>query len=281
MMPTKLPVSLATVLVLALVVAGAPAVALAVEPSAEPEHLSGPNVVRYAIVTTGPTFIVQGAALPNGGCRFSLQGNGLAGDPGARLDEVALDPTTCQAEIQETALVALSSPSTEGSSAGGGTARGRVGVGGSVGPYYGGGATCANPYADNHYYPREACIHSWFEDPVHLHVNDLTNEVQWTPGNGCANNGPSYASWYAQYFSPTGWYILSNQFQPAFSCSSVTSKSTTVFANTVFCVGSLTTDWYAPQLIQGFANGTYTWSVQWYQTGVCSYLLSFHTETSP
>ena len=238
--------------------------------------LSGPNVVRYAAPGDGPTIVIQGIRLGDG-CLFRLAGTTATSDPHSRYEEAAFDPTTCESEIRVVQADYRDTSAGASDSDGGGV------NGGNSAPVLAGAALststalCSNPNADKtHYYADSACIHSWFSDPANFHVNDLTNEVQWNPSGGCANSGAAYASWYAQWLSATGWYLVSNQFSPSFSCSGVTSLSYTKFWNGSFCGPSLPTDtWYWPQTITGLANGSYTWSTQWYKDGVCSILLSF------
>lgn len=239
-------------------------------------RLGGPNVIRYAPTTAG-SFILRGTSLAAGGCTFTLQGSGGPNGVLTGQRELAYNPSTCRTEIGPEA--AASTPGAAGQSIAGGS-EGRNLAESGAGPDYGGGAHCTNPNADNHYYPYEACIHSWFQDPLGLHVNDLTNEVQWTPSGSCASSGRTYASWYAQWLGATGWYLAANTFQPSFTCAGVISKSVTTFFNTAFCSGLLTTTTYNPQMVEGFANGTYTWSVTWAKTGPCSLLLGFYHEDS-
>jgi hypothetical protein len=268
----------AIILVGLLIIFASPALA-STGPSASAVHLRGSNVVHYGTARDGATVIVRGVRLSNSRCSFTLSGSGLAAQGGERLDEVAFDPTTCQSELQSGSLGDGAQP--PDGSAGGGQGGVAQEVSGGPSPDYGGTANCPNPYEDNsNYYPDERCIHSWFTDPVNIHVNDLTNEVQWTPGSGCANHGRNYETWYAQWLATTGWALVANQFVPSASCSNVTSKSNTGFANTVFCALTLTTTTYGPQVIQGFASGTYTWSVSWTKGGLCSGLLTFHTQNS-
>jgi hypothetical protein len=254
-------------------VIASPAVSLA-DPSS---ILSGPNVIRYAPTTT-TSFILNGISVAAGGCSFTLKGSQGPDGVLTAQQELAYDPSTCRAEIGPAVDATPPGGSADQSVAGGGEGQQLSEPGAS--PDYGGGARCTNPYADNHYYPYEACIHSWFADPPGFHVNDLTNEVQWTPAGGCASSGRTYASWYAQWLVATGWYLAGNTFAPSYLCAGVTSKSVTAYANTAFCSGFLTTTTYNPQLVEGFASGAYTWSVSWTKSGVCSFLLGFHTENS-
>jgi hypothetical protein len=187
---------------------------------------------------------------------------------------------SCQDEIQLSAQLNTSQVSGSGAAA----AQDAGGGQGNLGPEAptpaaGAGASCKNPSASGRYFPDSACIDSWLEDPVGIHVNELANEVQWTPGSGCANHGAAYASWYAQWV-PDGWYPTNNNFYPSFSCSAVVSKSYVIFVNYVFCAGLYTYTDYYPQVIQGFANGGYSWSVSWAKLGACAGLLSWHAAPS-
>ena len=248
--------------------------------SGVPPHLTGADVVRYA-TATGSTRIHQGKRQPGGGCSFSLDGTVGPAGSGSQLTEVAYNSKTCQTEIEVGAPATGGSETSTGSeSSGGGSAGTDKPAAGGIAPAYGGGASCVNPFASNSYYPREACIHSWMQDPIQIRVTEITNEVQWTPSGGCATAGPEYASYYEQRFVPSGWFLLGNSWQPSFTCQAVKSQSGVLWQNNLFCANTPTSVTIA-QFIKGLPGGGYTWSVNWTKTGVCSLLLSFVSTTSP
>lgn len=242
-------------------------------------HLSGPDVIQYK-TAVGPTEILTGTPLPGGGCAFSLEIAVPLGESAPGGAEVAYNPRTCQSEIEFESGVSRAEPGAGSGSSGGGKAGpGRPNSSG-ITPQYGGGATCSNPYASPGYYPREACLHTWMQDPPGIHVTDLTTEVQWTPSGGCATAGAEYASYYEQHFVPTGWYLISSSFVPSFSCTNVVSAAAAAWQNNLFCANT-PTGVTITQTIRGLANGTYNWSANWTKSGVCSYLLSFQYDPSP
>ncbi len=244
-------------------------------------HLAGPDVNQYSIARS-PTQIIHGKPQGDGGCSFSFEGSVELGHSGSGLNEVAYDSKTCQAEIEfvPSASTGGIGPSTGAETSGGGSSGpSKLGAGG-IAPAYGGGASCVNPYASNLYYPREACLRSWMQDPIGLHVTEITNEVQWTPSGGCATNGRSYASYYEGHYGPSGWFLIGNSWQPSFTCQAVTSKSDMSWLNTLFCATTWTYVGIS-QYIKGLPSGGYTWSVSWTKSGLCQGLLSFHAVPSP
>lgn len=253
------------------------------------EQFEGPGIVRSTKPNPNAShFVLQGVSV-NGVCRFTFETAGVATrgtTGGIRYSQIAYDPRTCRSLIEVTAISRVSegAPAVEAEEAGGGAG----GEDASGGPQSNSTpqVLCPfeNPYRDyQHTYTKDACVHSWFSDVVGIHVNDLTNEVQWNPGGGCANNGWSYASWYAKWLSETGWEMESNTFSPSFSCTAVISKNNTRFENPIFCALIRVATWYDPQRITGKANGTYVVSGAWGsdQGTFCPVPLFFNQEVYP
>lgn len=227
-----------------------------------------PSVLQNLIVQGRPTA---------GGCELSMTVpvpmRGKHPGKVLRYDETAYDPTTCTSEI----AVSLTTPArrpgnadTDHQSSGVASAP-TVGAG-QPGGGQGIASTCVNPARDtSRFYSHSYCIHSWFEDPPGLHVNDVTNEVQWNPANGCATWGWSYASAYLQWLAGTGWRLLGHNFFPE------ASSHEAIFENTTFCAPFTTLTGYN-QRMTGQADGGANWEYRWAKNGVCSFLLSFHTE---
>lgn len=242
------------------------------------------EVVRYADPNPDASQItLHGRRIGPDSCEFSLEGTGAGAreSQGAvRYDEIEYDPANCVSVIDVSSADSGSADTQYGESIGGASAL----AGPTTASSDTGAASllCENPYKDtSRTYTAAACIHSWFEDPPRIHVNDLTNYVQWNPSGGCATAGASHASYYIKYLTSTGWSVNSNKFSPSFSCSGVVSHNETVFQNTAFCAGVFPVLTGYNQKITGRGNGTYSWSVTWAKNGLCSGLLSFHTEQRP
>jgi hypothetical protein len=244
---------------LGLVALGSQAALAAPTSSEDNAALSGPNVIQYGaptgMVETSRT-IVDGVRNASGECIVSDGAWMSASSAPVIQEEVAFDPVTCQS------LVATGHPLI---SPGPGTAP-NGSLSGSGGMRSADSSTAGDP---------EGYVHAWVQDPTHiLHVNDVWDEINWTPAGGCADAGGWTGKWYLQWFGEDGWYVKSNQSGFAPSCYSVVAASTVNFENDVFC---LTTDnaYYEPVQIQGYANGE--WYASWYLavSGGCSGLLGF------
>lgn len=253
------------------------------------------GLIRYSAQNPNADHMVlTGKKTSSGGCLFRLSGNTLTP---SLYTETAYNPDTCQSFIDATqAGPALSAPAAtsatgQDSSA---TSTGQGDASTGADPSFAGAlaaaqATCTDPHRDTHHsYSHSACIHSWFHDPPGIHVNDVTNEVQWNPGSGCATHGASYASGYLQWFTTSGWQLYHNHFLDSFNCSGVTSdyidpsrsdNAGAAFVNGIFCSATVTYTYYASQ-ITGFSNGTYAWQVDWSKTGLCQNLLTFQASAS-
>jgi len=135
--------------------------------------------------------------------------------------------------------------------------------------------------ATSTHYQDAAYVHSYFQDPVGIHVNDVWNDIQWNPGNGCADNGNALATQELQWYSQDGWVVVSNKFLASFTCYENTSGSNSHFQNGAFCSGANSDTYYQPQLLNGFADGTYNWSIHWENDGPCYSFLGFNEEDGP
>jgi len=253
------------------------------------------GLIRYSAQNPSARHMVlTGKKTADGGCSFQLRAK--VGAP-SQFTETAYDPSTCQSFIDVTAAAPVRSASVAKSVAADATAATDSGQGdtsaGDVPDFTdvlaASQATCTDPYRDTgHSYSHSACIHSWFHDPPGIHVNDVTNEVQWNPGSGCATHGRAYSSGYLKWYTPSGWQLYLNHFIDSFRCAGVTSdyinpsrsdNAGAGFVNEIFCAATVTYTYYASQ-ITGFANGTYTWQVDWSKTGLCQSLLTFQASAS-
>ncbi|MEV6343796.1 hypothetical protein [Actinoplanes sp. NPDC051851] len=227
------------------------------------------GLVRYAAQDPAAAHVtLRGTKVAGGGCRFTATGTGSAGETTAvQQVETAFDAATCTSYLDRTE-VAAGTTATATVTRSGGSGRGAAGT--TAGPEEGVSAqvaSCYNPYRSTaYYYSSDACIHSWFQDAYGNHLNDVRNEVQWNPYNGCATYGYSYASNYWSYAS--GWINYLNGWTPSFSCSGVTSQSSVGFYTNSYCGYSY--DYYSPGYLTGYGDGSYAWSVTWYKSSSCT-----------
>lgn len=270
----------ATVMIAAAMSVGIPTAAGA-QPSDDTAAL-----VRYAAQNPSATHLVIKGTPVAGGCAFTATGtgDGAAAKSSAttartipRYSETAYNPKTCESFVDRIDVPFVAEPAgalPDGAAGGSGGGSGKVSGPSAVNPLV---ARCNNPYRDtSRGYSHDACIHMWFEDPPGIHVNDVRNEVQWNPASGCASYGYAYASYYWTLLWQTGWWNTVDIYSPSFTCSGVTSRTTEIFQNDLFCATTISGTAYDPSYITGYANGSYYWSVSWRKVGLCQALLSFH-----
>lgn len=272
-------------------------------PAARPAPGSG--LIRYSAQNPSARHVTLTGKKSGGGCTFKLTGSTAAAQAKSGVTtfyhETAYNPSTCQSFIDVSQVKAASAAPARpaGAAAPSAAEQGTASTG--QGTAFSGtapsppaavtpaAATCADPYRDTaHSYADSACIHSWFHDPPGIHVNDVTNEVQWNPGSGCANHGRSYSSGYLQWYTTSGWQLYLSHFASSATCGGIVSSyidpsrsdnAGAAFVNTIFCAATVTYTYYASQ-ITGFSNGSYQWQVDWSKTGLCQNLLTFQAAAS-
>lgn len=203
------------------------------------------------------------------GCEFSSQTILKPGESVTEL-ELAFDSDTCRSLIQSGKLV--------------GEYReyfppGQIETK-SASQTFGGSATAVP--SDSTSSDPTASIHSWFSDPIGLHVNDVTNTVVWSPDGTCALPDGTVATTSANYqwLGATGWQLGPNTWDRGASCTSVFSTSNVQFINNVFCALMTTNTYYQPNSVTGLPDGTASFNVVQTKDGTCSFLLSAnHTQS--
>ena len=236
---------------------------------ASADTLSGPDVVWYvaldALPTGTQTIVVQGAATPDGGCAFDLEGSGGAPDATQTGQEIAYNPVTCQSLIAENLPEEPDLTPSEGTQA--------QSDSGSV---TGSSSSSARYHTES--------LHSWFEDSPGIHVNDVTNYV-WYYADGTCLVINATQGYDLRWLWETSWYLAASNWNHSLTwCppgSHVTSSSYAHFANILFCAIIFDTDTYFNRNVaKGYGNGGYSFSVHWEKSGPCSPLLSFHYQNS-
>jgi len=115
---------------------------------------------------------------------------------------------------------------------------------------------------------------TWYRDPIYLTVNSVLMEPT---GTGTELSYRLCTAHYAlSWYSPSGWYLVSNNWTNIWNSRYSESYSYTDYENDVFCLRKYTNANYEPNLVAGMANGNlfgYTFSVL---SGYCTNLLSFH-----
>ena len=234
--------------------------------------LSGPHVVKYqhhAVLADSKKFIRQGTPLSSGGCQFSSQTILKPGESVTEL-ELVFDPDTCRSLVQSGKLV------------------------GEYREYFPPGQIQTKIDSKTHRAPGApvssdttpsdptASLHSWYSDPIGLHVNDVTNIVAWSPNGTCAFPDGTIAdtSQQLQWLTTTGWQLGPNTWSNGASCASVFSTSNAQFINNVFCALMTTNTYYQPNSVTGLPDGTASFNWVLTKDGTCSFLLSAnHTQS--
>lgn len=252
------------------------------EPATALPTLPGPDVIHYSLddsLSDVSRFVVQGKS-NNGGCSFDttidIPTEGRSAGQKWVFNEIAYDPTRCLSLVERGVSTKDNSP--EG--------------GESIGT---GGSTAADGTESGSTSRREAppcttyvgyCwyigFHSWFDDPLDIHVNDVTNDISWPVDSAtCALPPGTSFGWGALYewFTTTGWSLEDRNVSHPGDCGSVRSSSYAYFLNTVFCPdNNWTRVWYNRNTIIGFGGGTAQGEIGWDKNGACNAFLSYNWE---
>lgn len=219
-----------------------------------------PSGVKSSLTTQ---HMIQGE--PNSdGCSFSFAGSFTAGSPGIEEDEVAFNPSTCQAVYATGPVQHVASDVNEGtsSSSGSGPSRGTV------------TSATTSLAAD----PTKAYfLRTWYEDPLGIDVTSLRNDVEWSYVPGVCNTSYKWKR-HATWYTTTDWYLQAAGDQPSFTCGNAQSNSHADMANGSFCapLNTTYTHYYYTHYVWGGYNGNahYGWHDE--KVGPCSTLLSHH-----
>lgn len=150
--------------------------------SSEPT-LEGPNVIEYKhmiVMADTKTFIREGTRLPYGGCKFIGNTTLKKGESITEL-ELKYDPDSCRSLIEVGTLISdefIHSPDQIETEA-------RV-----ISKMPGSDTVVTETPSSNETKAtstaRKAILHSWYEDPVGIDLNNVKNSVEWHPNGSCA-----------------------------------------------------------------------------------------------
>ncbi len=209
--------------------------------------LTDPSTYKYKHSETlvGSTKALrQGKRLDGGGCSFSRSFNLRKGETITEI-ELAFDPETCRS------VVAVQSTGESFTST--------LGL-----------RTAGVPAPD------VATLHSWWADPVGLHVNDMTNVVGWNGDGTCA--APPWSAPFEDFdydlLEQTGWYLGFHLWDHGANCDGVVSQSDARFINDTFCATLQTNTYYQPNFVEGLPDGSADFESARDKDGICSFLLS-------
>jgi hypothetical protein len=236
-------------------------------------------------------YVVGQGSSQDGGCRFPTAPLSIAGtsSPGTAIqqDEVSIDASTCTDIVASgspppsdvSPSPVTSSPSSSGASATPTTApasppglpplaKQKVGKGGPL-------AHTAAVWESAGY------MHSWYQDPVGIVVNDVFDYVQWRWNGGCVTEavpGGNSATW--SWLSGDGWYVEDNGGTYSYQdCTAAETTSYLEFENGIFCAGQAVNDWFWPNYSVGLYNGGLQGYASYGDSGAaCVDLLSYHDQ---
>jgi hypothetical protein len=294
--------SLLLVIVLAV---GLSPVSVAADESAE--MLVGPNVVEYGlapyVLEDSHQYVVQGTALPGGGCHFKGE-HELAGGQSLTEIEVAYDPDTCRSLFEAGSLVSghdFLQPQFDS------TLTYEEGHAGGVSESPAETEDLSMQGAGD----RHRAYHwSWYDEPARWAfncdvedgfsdgcvlppVNTVRNDIDWRPDGTCAVSPGTTGrmSYQITWLRATGWTVVQNDWShspdPIPCDQDIFSRNNNHFNNGVFCQSlanaipiinprvAPTDTYYQPNSVSGNQNGvaTYRWSAS--KAGGCESFLRF------
>lgn len=203
---------------------------------------------------------VQGDRLGSA-CEFTFSGTLAPGSAGVEGDEVAFNPTTCQA-LYDVGPIQDSNATTDATNSSTDESSGSLG----------GGTSCCATTA--------AYLKTYWEDPVGIDVTSLRNDVEWNWHYGVCDNWMKWkrrATWY----SPSGWVLNWVGDNPSIVCDQARSISHAQMENAPFCFtisgGPPTyTTYYYNHEIWGDPYGIAHYTYHDVVSGGCTSLLSHH-----
>lgn len=229
----------------------------------------GPGWVTYPLppgVNPALTTQQQIQGQPVGtGCGFSFTGTATPGAPGREQDEVAFNPTSCQA------VYAVGPIQHPGPAEGADNSRGSGAANGGTANAGRGDPTLA-------FYMK-----TFYEDPAFIDVTSLRNDVEWTYTTGGCNTSYKWKR-NATWFTLSGWYLRYVHDSPSLGCNNAISNSDALMENDSFCPTfgdpeSVYTHYNYNHEVDGKPNGSvvYSWNDYVDSTlGICYRLLSHH-----
>lgn len=231
--------------------------AMASAPST-PSPLTGPNVIMFPkaldlapFTLSNPVMhILQGQA-ENGACHLVLSQTAAVGAGPVGAVATAFDPTNCLYQVEEGPATNLQYPATE----------------------------VLTPSSGD----PSASVQTGFHDPVYINVNWVQTNLTW------AENGSTVTSYSG---SATNWELGADGWQldgwsqgGGNNGSYAYYSATANFYNGYFCPtlfgGGITDTWYEPTEIQGHANGTASYSANFWASGGCESMLTPWTIFNP
>ncbi|GAB3898007.1 hypothetical protein GCM10029964_081790 [Kibdelosporangium lantanae] len=120
---------------------------------------------------------------------------------------------------------------------------------------------------------------SYYEDPVQLDVNSVTNSTTWSWNGSSVLSSPGPVGGYHYgWFKGSGWSLKENNWQNTYTSYQTTSSSYVHYRNGTFCATIDTHTYYDRNNVHGRKDGWLLGNVNARKKGGCTSLLSFHTK---
>ena len=120
---------------------------------------------------------------------------------------------------------------------------------------------------------------SYYEDPVQLDVNSVTNSTTWSWNGSSVLSSPGPVGGYHYgWFKGSGWSLKENNWQNTYTSNQTTSSSYVHYRNGTFCATIDTHTYYDRNNVHGRKDGWLLGNVNARKKGGCTSLLSFHTK---
>jgi len=245
---------------LLMVFASSPQVTAAGAPGAG--GTAGWTRVSYdAPLAKSQSYMLQGTRTSDGGCAFSGSLELAPGEAAVTERQTGLNLATCQAEIERGVPSASSADDAAppDSSTLSGEAAAQGDLPGSDVPL----ATHSAGY-----------LKTDWEDPVQIDVNSVRDNTDWY-WNGNSVVAPVYGSWHLGWYSPSGWQLVSQNWQNTYTSYQTTSSHYAHFKNPYFCATIDTHSYYDRNTVHGRNNGSLVGVWNSWVSGGCTGLLHF------
>jgi hypothetical protein len=238
---------------------------------------SSDDLENSRVVTT------QGTAVGDA-CEYSLQLEISPAKPELAAQEVADNPSTCQARIEigtstedPSSQVTMSHRSHHARHS---EPRTLAAEDGDAWRFDEGSGDAGDDGIPEVLRPRSqsaAIFRTWFEDPPGFDVNKVSNHVQWKYNGNCVVGTVFWNVGY-NWLSGTGWTLDNKDVNVEANCSHARISVFASYGNFKFCPTGGTRVTYDRNRIWGKPNGNIAGDLDWVKSGSCTGALSVHQD---
>ncbi|MBP2324108.1 hypothetical protein JOF56_004493 [Kibdelosporangium banguiense] len=221
---------------------------------------------RVPVLADAQQVTIQGALNERGVCEIPMSSELSPTTETASIDEIAHNPDTCTSKVLVSSTeVADEAESDTDKSEGAATPQLSAGVAGD--------ANIQAVTRSRGYYK------SYYEDPVQLDVNSVSNWTEWSWNGSSVLSSPGPTGGYNYgWYSPSGWSKKENNWTNTYTSAQTSVSSYVHYRNGSFCATIDTHTYYNRNNVHGRKNGVLAGNVSAEKSGGCTRLLSFHTK---